>query len=153
VKEEERHRFCDITQVLAEVFKDASRNGIADGTSFNEGWMCPIYKKEADNVANYRPITVLNTDYKTFTKTIASHLTEVALSIIHPDQAGFIRGRSIFDQIEQTATTINYARLKGINGAIVALDQEKAYNKILHPYLWKVLEKFGFPSEMINTIQ
>ena len=48
---------------------------------------------------------------------------------------------------------INYARLKGINGAIVALDQEKAYNKITHPYLWKILEKFTFPTEMINTIR
>jgi ribonuclease HI/exonuclease III len=153
-KEEERHAFCNIAGTLARVFQDISENGIAAGTGFNEGWMCPIYKKkEADNIANYRPITVLNSDYKVFTKTIATRLTEVAPSIIHPDQAGFIRGRSIFDQIEQTASTINYARLKGINGAIVALDQEKAYDKLLHPYLWKVLERFGFPEEMINTIK
>ena len=116
--------------------------------------MCPIYKKkEADNVANYRPITILNTDYKVFTKAIATHLTEIAPSIIHPDQAGFIRGRSIFDQIEQAATTIDYAKLKAINGAIVALDQEKAYDKITHPYLWEVLAKFAFPEKMINTIK
>ena len=153
-KPNERHKFCNITQVLTTVFKDIAEHGIAEGTNFNEGWMCPIYKKkEADNIANYRPITILNTDYKVFTKAIATRLTDVAPSIIHPDQAGFIRGRSIFDQIEQTTTTINYARLKEINGAIVALDQEKAYDKITHPYLWKILEKFKFPAEMIKTIQ
>ena len=38
-------------------------------------------------------------------------------------------------------------------GAIVALDQEKAYDKILHPYLWAVLEKFGMPANFIKTIQ
>jgi ribonuclease HI/exonuclease III len=153
-KEDEQYKFCNITSVLAKIFKHIATNGITEGTNFNEGWMCPIYKKkEADNVANYRPITILNTDYKILTKVIATRLTEIAPSIIHPDQAGFIRGRSIFDQIDQTATTINYAKLKGINGAIVALDQEKAYDKITHPYLWKILEKFAFPNETINIIK
>ena len=153
-EENERHKYCNITRVLARVFKDVSVNGITEGTNFNEGWMCPIYKKkEADNIANYRPITILNTDYKILTKAIATRLTEVAPKIIHPDQAGFIRGRSIFDQIDQIATTINYARLKEINGAVVALDQEKAYDKLLHPYLWKILKKFAFPNEMINMIK
>ena len=116
--------------------------------------MCPIYKKkEADNIANYRPITVLNTDYKILTKAITTRFTEIAPGIIHPDQAGFIRGRSIFDQIDQIATTINYVRLKEINGAIVALDQEKAYDKITHPYLWRILEKFAFPRETIDMIK
>lgn len=153
-KEDERHKFCNITLVLARVFEHISTHGITEGTNFNEGWMCPIYKKkEADNVANYRPITVLNTDYKILTKAIATRLTNIAPSIIHPDQAGFIRGRSIFDQIDQITTTVNYAKLKGINGAIVALDQEKAYDKLTHPYLWKILERFAFPDEMIKMIK
>jgi len=40
-----------------------------------------------------------------------------------------------------------------MSGAIIALDQEKAYDKILHPYLWSVLRKFGFPEQFIKTIQ
>ena len=153
-KPSERGKYCNITQVLTVVYQDIAEHGITEGTNFNEGWMCPIYiKKEADNIANYRPITILNTDYKIFTKAIATRLTDIAPSIIHPDQAGFIRGRSIYDQIEQTSATINYAKLKKINGAIVALDQEKAYDKIVHPYLWKILEKFGFPTEMIKMIK
>jgi hypothetical protein len=152
-KDDEKHNYCNMVQVLVEIFNDISNNGIADGTDFNEGWMCPIYKKEADNVANYRPITILNTDYKILTKAIATRLTGIAPSIIHPDQAGFICGRSIFDQIEQAAMAINYAGLKGINGAIVALDQEKAYDKITHPYLWEILAKFAFPGKMINMIK
>ena len=152
--EKEKHNFCNIAEVLAHVFNDIAKHGITEGTGFNDGWMCPIYKKkEADNVANYRPITILNTDYKLFAKIIATRLSDVAPHLIHPDQAGFIRGRSIFDQIEQTSTTINYAQLKGINGAIIALDQEKAYDKVTHPYLWTVLKKLAFPDEMIRTIQ
>ena len=64
-KDNERHNFCNITLVLTRIFRDMTEYGITTGTAFNEGWMCPIYKKkEADNIANYRPITILNTDYK-----------------------------------------------------------------------------------------
>ena len=38
-------------------------------------------------------------------------------------------------------------------GAIVALDQEKAYDKILHPYLWEILHKLNFPERFINTVK
>jgi len=116
--------------------------------------MCPIYKKgERNNVANYRPITVLNTDYKTITKALANKLAEVAPTLVHRDQAGFLKGRSIFDQVKLAKLAIDFGRIMERNGVLVMLDQEKAYDKILHPYLWKVLEKFDLPRHYIKTIQ
>ena len=84
-KEEEQHKHCNITSTLAKILRDIATNGIREGTNFSEGWMCPIYKKkEADNIANYRPIMVLNTDYKILTKAIATlsrHLSTCSQSI------------------------------------------------------------------------
>lgn len=40
-----------------------------------------------------------------------------------------------------------------INGAIVCLDQEKAYDKVHHDFIWKTLEKFDFPKHFIDTIK
>jgi len=146
--------YCDIVGMMGRVFNDIEKFGIDPTTKFNEGWMCPIYKKgERNNIANYRPITVLNTDYKIMTKALANKLAEVAPSIIHRDQAGFIKGRSIYDQVKLAKLTIDYGRIMEQNGAIVALDQEKAYDKILHPYLWKVLERFDFPQHFIKTVK
>lgn len=48
---------------------------------------------------------------------------------------------------------MDYGRIIEQNGAIVALDQEKAYDRILHLYLWKTLEKFGLPCCFIMTVQ
>ena len=145
---------CDIVKILTKVFNDISEHGIAPDTDFNEGWLCPIYKKgERTNIANYRPITVLNTDYKVMTKTMANRLAEAAPTLVHRDQAGFIRGRSIHDQVKLAKLTLDYGRINEQNGAIIALDQEKAYDRILHPYLWKTLEKFGLPRWFITTIQ
>ena len=145
---------CDIVTMLTRVFNDIEKYGIDPSTRFNEGWMCPIYKKgDRNNVANYRPITVLNTDYKTMTKALANKLADAAPTIIHRDQAGFIKNRSIFDQVKLAKLMIDYGNIAKKNGAIVALDQEKAYDKILHPYLWAVLERFGLPQHFINTVK
>jgi hypothetical protein len=116
--------------------------------------MCPIYKKkDVRDIANYRPITILNTDYKIFTKALSTKLSEVASKLIHEDQAGFLPGRSIFDQVKLSKLIIDYAEATGNDGIIVALDQEKAYDKIAHDYLWKTLEKFALPQPFIKTIQ
>ena len=74
-------------------------------------------------------------------------------SMIHSDQAGFIPNRSIFDQIRLASTIISYAELTEEDGSIVALDQEKAYDKIRHDYLWATLEKFDIPTSFTKTVQ
>jgi hypothetical protein len=55
--------------------------------------------------------------------------------MIHEDQAGFIPKRSIFNHIRLAKAIINYAKITEENGAIIALDQEKAYDHIYHDYL------------------
>ena len=68
--------------------------------TFALGWMCPIYKKkDQTEISNYRPITLLNTDYKLLTKVLAQQLLENIEHMVHPDQAGFIPKRSIFNNI------------------------------------------------------
>jgi len=39
------------------------------------------------------------------------------------------------------------------NGAIICLDQEKAYDKITHTFLWASLNKLGFPDHFTNTVK
>ena len=147
-------RCCNIIWVLKQVYRDIEENGVANNTNFHEGYMCPIYKKkDPDNIANYRPITLLNTDYKIFTKALSIRLANVANEIIHNDQAGFIKGRSIFDQVKTTKVVTDYMDRSRKVGAIIALDQEKAYDKILHPYLWAVLRRVEMPESFIKTIQ
>ncbi len=61
--------------------------------------------------------------------------------------------RLIFYNIRLANAIINYAQLTKTNGAIIALDQEKAYDRIRHDYLWKTLEEFHIPATLINTVQ
>jgi len=144
----------DITQTLTKVLQDIQMNGIDARTNFTLGWMCPIYKKkDPTEISNYRPITLLNTDYKLLTKVLALQLMEQAQSLVHEDQAGFIPRRSIFNHIRLAKAIINYAEIAEEDGAIIALDQEKAYDKIRHDYLWSTLNAFGIPKPFTQTVQ
>ncbi|TFY51276.1 hypothetical protein EVJ58_g10654 [Rhodofomes roseus] len=148
-----KHKF-NCLNFMSMLYNDIDRHGISKNTNFAEGWMCPIYKKnDKRDIANYRPITLLNSDYKVYTRAMANRLGRLASSIIHPDQAGFIPGRRITDQTQMCRVMVDYAEATEENGAIIALDQEKAYDKIQHDYLWRVLEKFGLPTAFIRRIR
>jgi hypothetical protein len=144
----------DIIKTLTILFTDIQTHGVNDKSEFALGWMCPIYKKkDPSEVSNYRPITLLNSDYKLLTKVLAIQLMDHIENLIHKDQAGFIPRRSIHNQIKLAKAIIAYADIADENGAIVALDQEKAYDKIRHDYLWKTLEAFNLPPTFTRTIQ
>src|SRR5882762_5330273 len=70
---------------------------------------------------------------KLITRILSNHLMVVAPSLIHPDQAGFIKGHYIENQIDLIKIMINTCEADGQNGTIVCLNQEKAYDKIMHP--------------------
>ncbi|KAH6909603.1 Endonuclease/exonuclease/phosphatase, partial [Coprinopsis sp. MPI-PUGE-AT-0042] len=67
--------YTDIVQMLTLVYNDIEKFGLVEHSDFAKGWMCPLYKKkDKSDIANYRPITVLNADYKTFTKALSIKL-------------------------------------------------------------------------------
>jgi hypothetical protein len=147
-------RGFDIVKVLTIVYQDIQIHRLNRDSNFALGWMCPLYKKkDPTEICNYRPITLLNTDYKIITKALAVQLADEIARLVHPDQAGFIRKCLIFNQIRLAKAIIDYVEITEENGAIVALDQEKAYDKIKHDYLWEVMEKFGLPPTFTNTVR
>ena len=149
-----RKQGFDIIKVLNYVYQDIQVNGLEEKSNFAQGWMCPLYKKkDPTEISNYHPITLLNTDYKVLSKALAVKLIDEIENLIHPDQAGFMRNRPIFNQIRLAKSIIDYAEITHENGAIVALDQEKAYDKIKHDYLWETMEKFEIPHTFTNTVK
>lgn len=152
-KEERKERF-DVIATLTTIFQDIHRHRADPRANFAHSWMCPIYKKkDPTNISNYRPITLLNTDYKLLTKTLALQIVELIHQLIHPDQARFIPKRPIFNHIRLASMITNYAEVLEEDRAIVALDQEKVYDKINHAYLWKTLETFSIPNNLIDTVR
>jgi hypothetical protein len=144
----------NILEAFKEIFHNICKNELNPRSNFTEGWMCLIPKKgDMHEPKNYRPITCLNTDYKLLTKIITSRLAKHINTIIDKAQAGFVPRRQILDQTDLIQVVISYAETEEVNGLIIALDQEKAYNRITHQYLWHILEHIKTPKMIINTIK
>ena len=101
----------------------------------------------------WRPISLLNIDYKIMTKVLSNRLRTVLPFIINTDQTGAVPGRSIAQSISLTRDIIDYCNHKDIGGAILSLDQAKAFDKISWSFMYKALEKFGFGPNFIAWIK
>ena len=149
---EGHERLC-IAALMTKVFEDIERLRTV-GTQFSEGRMGLLYKKkDKREIQTYRPITLLNTDYKPYTKVITKRLREVTPNVIHEDQARFMPKRSIDHQTKIVELMIKWCKNTKNNSMIVCLDQEKAYDRIDPQYLWKSLEAFSFPDPFIRRMK
>ena len=61
--------------------------------------LIPKKKKNTEYLKNWRPVSLLNVDYKIATKTIALRLEKILPNIIHPCQSGYVKGRFIAESI------------------------------------------------------
>ena len=74
----------------------------------------------------YRPISLLNIDYKIISKVLSLRLSNVLPKIINPDQTCAIKGRSIFDNLHLIRNVIDYIDQKNLEATFICLDQEKS---------------------------
>ena len=108
---------------------------------------------QSDNLNFWRPISLLNTDYKILSKLISLRLSKVIAGIVHADQTCSIPGRSIHDNVHLIRNLIEYANDKNMSAAIISLDQSKAFDRVSHEYLFNVLSHFGFGPQFISLVK
>lgn len=102
---------------------------------------------------NWRPVSLLGTDYKILSKALTNRLKKFLASIIHGDQSYCIPKRSIFDNLFLVRDMLYLTEVSKSNLGLVCLDQEKAFDKVDHKYLFKTLESFGFGNQFTSWIK
>ena len=73
-------------------------------------------------LSNWRPITLLNVDYKIASKAIASRIKNVLPTLIHSDQSGFMKDRFIGQNIRLINDILEQTELQNIPGILLQLD-------------------------------
>ena len=105
-----------------------------------------IEKKDKDKrfVENWRPISLLNVDYKIGSKALATRLEKVLpeINIIHENQCAYVKGRTIFDAVRSIGDIMEYTKLNNIPGLMTTFDFKKAFDSISWQFLTEALRSF-----------
>jgi len=102
---------------------------------------------------DYRPITLLNTDYKILARLIAALVRLFLSELLHPSQHCGIPTNTIFDAVATVQDAIAYAETTRTPLCVVSLDFKKAFDRISHTYLMAVLRSYGFDEGFIECIR
>jgi hypothetical protein len=107
---------------------------------------------EVNLIKNFRPISLCNVDYKIVAKVLASRVGDVIGSVIDEEQAGFVKGRDIRNNI-LVARAVVKALSKGRDGGVLLLDFEKAYDRLDREFLWRCMEGLEMGEEFIEMVK
>ena len=102
--------------------------------------------KDRLKLKNWRPISLLNVDYKIISKCLSLRLKEFLPTLIHHDQVGYIKDRNIVDNIRAIEDIIEYTKVEDIEGILMCIDFEKAFDSLEWNFLHAVLQKLNFGS-------
>ena len=101
-----------------------------------------LFKKgEKHNLANYRPISLCNTDYKILAFSLANRLQKVLPYIINSDQTGYVKNRYIGNNIRLIYDILEYSTKYKKDGALIFLDFAKAFDSLEWKFMFICTEK------------
>ena len=115
--------------------------------------LLPKKDKDSSNLNNWRPISLLNVDYKLATKSIANRMKKVLPCLINNSQTGFLKGRYIGENIRTIFEIIEQLNELDQPGLIFFADFEKAFDSVDHDFIFKVLEHFKFGNSLIDWVK
>ena len=140
----------DLIQSLNQAFEEGELS-----ISQRRGVITLIPKEDSDllNIQNWRPITLLNIDYKIASKALAKRIESVLPKLVHSDQTGFMKGRYIGENIRLINDVMEYTMSEKKGGILVSLDFEKAFDTLEWQFIMKVLDLFNFGENVKRWIR
>ncbi|KAJ4449543.1 hypothetical protein ANN_00944 [Periplaneta americana] len=105
-------------------------------------------------MSKYRPITLLNTDYKLFMKVLANRLKPAFQDIFEIGQTCSVPEKSNIHNLSTIRDTVlHFEEHHDDKGALLSVDFNKAFDRVNHQYLQHIMKRFCIPDKMINIIK
>ena len=142
--------WSQIREVFLEVCRSGYKNERLAYTQY-QAVITLLYKKGVrEDIRNWRPISLINTDSKIISKILSERLKKVLPEIIHTDQKGCVANRFIGQNVRLIEDILQENNDDYI---FLLLDQEKAFDRVEWTWLYKVLDKFNFGSVFKKWIE
>ena len=139
----------DLTSVI-----NASYESSCLPSSLRKGLISLIFKKgDRLDRKNWRPITLLNDDYKLCARTLAGRLLRVIHYVVEKDQTCGVPGRYIGENVSLLRDLVDYTSETDTPAAILSLDQEKAFDRVGWNFMFNTLSRMGFCPSFIRWVR
>ena len=123
-------------------------------TSQRRGLLIVLYKKnDRLEMNNWRPISLLNVDYKIATRAMSGRLLAVIGTVVGSDQTCGVPGRTISENLSFICDLIDYVEHEDLPVAFLSLDQEKAFDRVDWGFLLRILDRFNFGPSFCSWIK
>ena len=168
VRKMKRRKAAGPDQVCIELMKEMDADNLREVTALLQKWwdsediprealqarVVLIFKKgNANDLGNYRPISLLNIMYKIFAAVLQRRLAKALDERLQETQFGFRRRRSTADAIHCVRRVIDKGEMTNSKTLLVLLDWEKAFDKVSHVGLFCALERMGIETKIIKLIK
>lgn len=112
-------------------------------------------KGDLSQLANYRPLSIAAAAFRILGGAVSNRLQPAAAKVVHTAQIGFIVGRSSSTNVITLALPQHAVKTNHIAGPlwILNLDQQKAYDRVLHEWLIDCLSAYGFGPRFLIYIK
>ena len=109
--------------------------------------------KNPNKMTEFRPISLSNFTSKIISKLVSNRLSPILPDLISPNQYGFVKGRSISENIMLAQEIIHHIKKPNIrSNVIIKLDMAKAYDRVSWSYICLVLMKMRFDEVFIDMV-
>ena len=143
----------ELSESLVDTFNDAIRRG---GLTKSQATALVTLIPKTTNPKSprdYRPISVLCSDYKILAKTLSRRLEPTLQETIEHMQKGRIRGRGTQDVLLDVRDIVKLLESQQCRGALIAADFAKAYDKVARDLIWHNMQCLGYPTIFINMLK
>ena len=109
--------------------------------------------KDKRFIQNWRPISLINYDAKLLSKAMAERLKQVLPFLISHDQTAYVANRFLGESVRLISDILEITEKLNIEGFLLTMDIEKAFDSVDHPFLFAVLEQMNIAPEFIDWIK
>ncbi len=149
-----QHSPPEVYEALAKIYNAIMKNKISP-ERWRKGTLFMLHKGgSAADCNNYRPIALLNVQYKIFTKILYNRMLKVLEeeNAITNAQGGWRKDRTTWQKINTLIAAIKDANNERKQIHITYVDLKKAYDSTDHNTLINTLSEYGFDENLTQVI-